>query len=47
MKLQVVAEALGYRLAGDGEIEICGVAGIEHAGPNELTFLQIPGIPTR
>ena len=29
-------------LAGDGEIEISGVAGMEHAGPADLTFLANP-----
>jgi len=42
MKLKTIAERLGCRLAGDGEIEITGVAGIEHAGPSELTFLSNP-----
>jgi len=30
---------LGCRLEGDGELEITGVAGMEHAGPRHLTFL--------
>jgi UDP-3-O-[3-hydroxymyristoyl] glucosamine N-acyltransferase len=42
MKLREIAAALGCRLAGDGELEIQGVAGLEHAGPNELTFLANP-----
>ncbi len=42
MKLKTIAERLGCRLLGDGEIEITGVAGIEHAGPTELTFLSNP-----
>jgi UDP-3-O-[3-hydroxymyristoyl] glucosamine N-acyltransferase len=42
MKLRTLAEHLGCRLAGDGEIEITAVAGMEHAGPSELTFLANP-----
>jgi UDP-3-O-[3-hydroxymyristoyl] glucosamine N-acyltransferase len=42
MKLREIAERLGCELAGDGELEITGVAGIEHAGPNEITFLANP-----
>ena len=34
--------ALGCRLEGDGELEITGVAGMEHAGPGHLTFLANP-----
>ena len=42
MKLQEIAEQLGCRVAGDAEIEIKGVAGLEKAGPKELTFLSNP-----
>lgn len=42
MKLREIAERLGCRLVGDGEVEITGVAGIEQAGPTELTFLANP-----
>jgi UDP-3-O-[3-hydroxymyristoyl] glucosamine N-acyltransferase len=42
MKLKEIAERLKCELAGDGEIEITGVAGMEHAGPTELTFLANP-----
>jgi UDP-3-O-[3-hydroxymyristoyl] glucosamine N-acyltransferase len=42
MKLQAIAEALDCRLAGDGEMEITGVLGMEHAGPGYLTFLANP-----
>ncbi len=42
MRLKTIAERLGCRLVGDGEIEITGVAGIEQAGPSELTFLSNP-----
>jgi UDP-3-O-[3-hydroxymyristoyl] glucosamine N-acyltransferase len=38
MKLQVLAERLGCRLEGDGEVDIARVAGIENAGPSDLTF---------
>jgi UDP-3-O-[3-hydroxymyristoyl] glucosamine N-acyltransferase len=33
---------LGCRLEGDGDLEITGVAGMEHAGPGQLTFLANP-----
>jgi len=42
MKLREIAERLGCELVGDGEIEITGVAGLEQAGPTELTFLANP-----
>ena len=42
MKLTDIAARLGCQLAGDGEIDIAGVAGMEHAGPGQLTFLANP-----
>ncbi len=42
MKLKELASRLGCDLAGDGEIEITGVSGMEHAGSSELTFLANP-----
>lgn len=39
MKLRELAERLGCRLDGDGDIEIVRVAGIRDAGPGDLTFL--------
>jgi UDP-3-O-[3-hydroxymyristoyl] glucosamine N-acyltransferase len=39
MKLSEVAQRLGCRLEGPPEIEIRGVAGIEHAESGQLTFL--------
>ena len=42
MRLRDIADRLSCELAGDGEIEITGVAGMEHAGPGELTFLANP-----
>src|SRR5581483_2385279 len=42
MKLREIASALGCRIEGDGELEITGIAGIEHAGPSHLTFLANP-----
>ena len=38
MKLRELAERLGCRLEGDGEVDIQRVAGIEKAGPSDLTF---------
>jgi UDP-3-O-[3-hydroxymyristoyl] glucosamine N-acyltransferase len=42
MKLREIAAALGCRLAGEGELEISGVAGMEHAEAGQLTFLANP-----
>jgi UDP-3-O-[3-hydroxymyristoyl] glucosamine N-acyltransferase len=39
MKLSEIAQKLGCRLEGEPEIEIRGVAGIEHAESGQLTFL--------
>ena len=39
MKLQELAERLECRLEGDAKTVIHGVAGIEEAGPGEVTFL--------
>jgi len=42
MKLSELAAMLECRLVGDGEVEITGVAGMEHAVEGELTFLANP-----
>ena len=42
MKLREIAVQLGCGVVGDGELEISGVAGMEHAGPGHLTFLANP-----
>ena len=42
MKLREIADRLGCGLQGDGDLEIAGVAGMEHAGPADLTFLANP-----
>jgi UDP-3-O-[3-hydroxymyristoyl] glucosamine N-acyltransferase len=42
MKLEALAAQLGCELVGDRAIEITGVAGMEHAGPGEITFLANP-----
>ncbi len=39
MKLQEIARRTQTKLEGDGEIEIEGIAGIEEAGPGQITFL--------
>ncbi len=41
MKLSAIAAALGCEQAGE-DCEITGVAGMEYAGPSELTFLANP-----
>jgi len=42
MKLRELAERLACRLEGDGEIEIVRVAGINDAGPGDVTFVANP-----
>lgn len=42
MKLRELAERLGCRLEGDGNVEIVRVAGIQDAQPGDLTFLANP-----
>jgi UDP-3-O-[3-hydroxymyristoyl] glucosamine N-acyltransferase len=42
MKLKDLAEGLGCGLEGNGDLEITGVAGMEQAGPSQLTFLANP-----
>jgi len=42
LKLAEIAATLGCRIQGDGSIEIRGVAGMETAGPGQLTFLANP-----
>jgi UDP-3-O-[3-hydroxymyristoyl] glucosamine N-acyltransferase len=40
MKVDAIARLLNGRLEGDGSREVSGVAGLENAGPNELTFAE-------
>src|SRR5271169_4374465 len=42
MKLGDIAARLSCEIVGSREIEITGVAGMEQAGPTELTFLANP-----
>ena len=42
MKLRELSARLGCELRGDGEVEIRGVAGLEQAGPDDLSFLANP-----
>ena len=39
MKLWEVADRLGAELRGNGDVDITGVAGIEEAGPGQITFI--------
>ena len=39
MRLGEIAKQLGCDVDGDASLQITGVAGIEEAGPGELTFL--------
>jgi UDP-3-O-[3-hydroxymyristoyl] glucosamine N-acyltransferase len=40
--LQELTSRLGCRLEGDGRLEVVRVAGLEQAGPGDLTFLANP-----
>jgi len=42
MKLSTIAERLECKVAGDPDLEITGVAGLDEARPGELTFLSNP-----
>ena len=42
VKLRDLAERLHCRLEGDGDLDITRVAGLEQAGPGDLTFLANP-----
>ena len=42
MKLRDLAERLGCRLEGDGDIDVRRVATIQDAGPGDITFLANP-----
>ena len=42
MKLSEIASRLGAELVGNGDIDITGVAGIEHARPDQVTFIANP-----
>lgn len=42
MKLSEIAKRLNCRMDGHGDVEITGVAGLEEAGPQDLTFLSNP-----
>src|SRR5580765_6633701 len=42
MKLSAIAAALNCRLEGGPDLEIDGVAGMEHAAPGQLTFVANP-----
>jgi UDP-3-O-[3-hydroxymyristoyl] glucosamine N-acyltransferase len=42
MKLRELAQRLGCRIEGDAEIEVSSVAGLETAGPGQVTFLSNP-----
>jgi UDP-3-O-[3-hydroxymyristoyl] glucosamine N-acyltransferase len=42
LKLADIAARLECRLEGDGTVEILRVAGVEHAGPGDMTFIANP-----
>jgi UDP-3-O-[3-hydroxymyristoyl] glucosamine N-acyltransferase len=47
MTLAELARHLGCRLEGDGAVEVTRVAGIEDAGPGDVTFLSNPKYASR
>jgi len=47
LKLSDIAARLECSLEGDGDVEIGGVAGIEAAGPGDLTFVANPKYASR
>jgi len=47
VKLAALAQKIGARLDGDGDIDVSGVAGIEDAGPGDVTFLANPRYASR
>jgi UDP-3-O-[3-hydroxymyristoyl] glucosamine N-acyltransferase len=42
MRLKELADRLGCELRGDGDVEINGVAGMEYASADQITFLANP-----
>lgn len=47
MRLKDIAAELDLQLRGEGELEVKGVAGLEEAGPDELSFLSNPKYVTK
>jgi len=47
MRLDELANRIGARLEGDGGVEIRGVATLDDAGPDEITFLSNPRYTAR
>lgn len=47
MKLDELARRLGSRLEGDGSLEVVRVAGLDEAGPGDVTFLANPRYASR
>ncbi len=41
-RLFELADIVGGELVGDGDVEICGVAGIKEAAPGDITFVANP-----
>lgn len=42
LRLKELAERIGARLSGDGDVAVRGIAPIEEAGPGQITFLANP-----
>lgn len=47
VRLRDLAEQLEAELIGDGEVLVSGVAGLEHAGAGDITFLARAGLSAR
>jgi UDP-3-O-[3-hydroxymyristoyl] glucosamine N-acyltransferase len=47
VRLQDLATRLAAELLGDGEVMISGAAGLEDAGPGDITFVARPGLAER
>lgn len=46
-RLRELAERLQAELVGDGDIVISGAAGLDHAGPGDITFLARPEMASK
>ena len=47
VRLRDLAVQLDAELVGDGEVAISGAAGLENAGPGDITFLVRPSLVGR
>ncbi|HET9370311.1 MAG TPA: LpxD N-terminal domain-containing protein, partial [Vicinamibacterales bacterium] len=47
MTLRELAARIGCRLEGDGSLDVARVAGLDDAGPGDVTFLANPRYASR